>query len=97
MFEQNKIIKTFSNACFIIALMFSMVVIYLELTGQNGTWLSYRTMEFIIYGVFSLGVYKIITLLNQLIGEMKFFRHHYILKDTHEAEVLKKQREKENE
>ena len=90
MFEQDNIIKTFSNVCFIIAFIFSLFAIGFEVVGKNGIWLSYRVMEFIIYGVITLGFHKIITLLEQLIGEMKFFRHHYILKDTKTARVLER-------
>jgi len=70
-------------------LVFLVITIGLEIAGENGVWLAYRAFEFSVYGVFALGLYKIIMLLTQLVGEMRFFRHHYILKDTKEAEVLK--------
>jgi len=87
-FDEDSIIKTFATACFAIMLVFSVVVLILEILGIDAMWIGYRTFEFAVYGVFALGLYKIIKLLNQLIGEMKFFRHHYILKDTETAKVL---------
>ena len=87
-FDEDIIIKAFATACFIIMLVFSVVVLVMEILGMNAMWIGYRTFEFTVYGVFALGLYKIIKLLNQLIGEMKFFRHHYISKDTKTAKVL---------
>jgi len=79
--DESDIIKIFSKSCFIIMGIFFLMVIGMEIVGKNGVWLSYRALEFLIYGVFALGFYKVIILLNQLVGEMRFFRHHYILKD----------------
>jgi hypothetical protein len=79
--DENSIIKTFSNVCFITFGVLFLFVVGLEITGKDGFWLAYRALHFAIYGIYSLGLYKIIKLLTQLIGEMKFFRHHYILKD----------------
>jgi hypothetical protein len=82
--DENSIIKVFSTACFITMGVLFLFVIGFEITGENGLWLAYRSLHFAIYGIFALGLYKIIKLLSQLVGEMKFFRHHYILKDKKE-------------
>lgn len=87
-FDENNILKGFSAACFVIMGMFFIWVLVLEILGYDGVWLSYRAFEFSVYGVFALGLYKIIKLLTQLISEMRFFRHHYIQKDTETAKVL---------
>jgi len=84
--DESDIIKMFSKSCFIIMGIFFLIVIGMEIAGKNGIWLSYKALEFLIYGIFALGLYKIIKLLTQLIGEMKFFRHHYISKDTEKHE-----------
>lgn len=87
--DENSIIKAFSIACFSIMIVFTITIIYLEIIGESSVWLGYQAFEFSIYGIFALGLYKIIKLLSQLVGEMKFFRHHYILKD--------RKKKKENE
>lgn len=84
--DENSIIKTFSTACFIVMITLFIFSLIYEIIGKNGLWLGYRALEFAIYGIFTLGLYKIIKLLSQLIGEMKFFRHHYILKDRKKKE-----------
>ena len=87
--NENSIIKTFSTVCFIVMITLLIFSFVYEIIGENGLWLGYRALEFAIYGVFTLGLYKIIKLLSQLIGEMKFFRHHYILEN--------RKKKKENE
>jgi hypothetical protein len=85
--DENSVIKTFSTGCFtVMAILIGFFTFY-ELIGENGLWLAYRALEFAIYGVFAMGFYKIIKLLSQLVGEMKFFRHHYILKDKKEKRI----------
>lgn len=91
-----EIVRIFGNACLYTGGILVLGFIIVEIIGDSGIWLAYRAMEYFIYGIFATGIYKIIDRLDMLAQEMKFFRHHYILKDTQEAEVLKKQREKEN-
>ena len=86
----TKIIQTFSNSCFLVSCILLVISFGYEAAGENGIFLAYRALYFTIYGIFALGLYKIILLLTQLIGEMKFFRHHYILKDTKTARALER-------
>jgi len=88
--DENSVIKGFSTACFIAMAVLLLITLGLEVFGENGLWLAYRAFEFALYGIFALGLYKIILLLSQLIGEMKFFRQHYIQKDTKTAKVLER-------
>lgn len=81
MIFKTDIIKTFSYACFIAMITLLLCTIGFEIFGKNGLYLANRSFEFAIYSIFALGLYKIIERLEQLIGEMKYFRQHYILKD----------------
>ena len=84
--EEYNVIKIFGYSCLIAMVVLTCVFIVYESIGKDGLWLAYRALEFAVYGIFALGLNRIVELLNQLIGEMKFFRHHYILKDKEEKQ-----------
>ena len=95
--DENIIIKTFSMACFIVMITLIIFSVVYEIIGENGLWLGYRALEFAIYGIFALGLYKIINKLSQIVGEMKFFRRHYIQKDNEVVQILKEKDTHNNE
>ena len=72
-----------------------LIFLLVLIGGKNAHYLANRALYLLVYGTLIWGIGLIAYHIENLYGEMKFFRRHYIQKDNQVAKVLQNKENKE--
>ena len=89
-FDDSALIRWFGRIVILIALFLALNVFLIDITGGNEYYIVQKAFHYLCFGIIIYGIGKVISLFNQLIAEMKFFRNHHLEKKTKTAKVLMK-------